>query len=62
VNEFISSLSNNLLALGTGAIVGAIFAVVKLPIPAPRVLPGIIGIVGLWLGYVMVTLVVRRFF
>ena len=39
-----------ILALLTGFIVGAIFKVVKLPIPAPNVLPGVIGIVGIYLG------------
>ena len=35
----------------TGAGVGAIFALFKLPVPAPPVFAGVMGIVGLWLGY-----------
>ena len=35
-----------------GAICGAIFTLLKLPIPAPPVLSGIMGIVGVWLGHV----------
>ena len=35
----------------TGMGVGAIFAVFKLPVPAPPVFAGVMGIVGLWLGY-----------
>jgi XapX domain-containing protein len=39
-----------LLSLVTGAIVGIIFSAFKLPIPAPPVLAGITGIVGVFLG------------
>lgn len=49
------------MALGTGVVVGVVFALVRLPIPAPRVLPGIVGIFGIWIGYVVITLAVRRF-
>jgi XapX domain-containing protein len=35
----------------TGAGVGAVFAVFKLPVPAPPVFAGLMGIFGLWLGY-----------
>jgi len=33
-----------------GLIVGVIFRLLKLPLPAPPVLPGILGIVGIFLG------------
>ncbi|RLQ93470.1 XapX domain-containing protein [Falsibacillus albus] len=39
------------LALLTGFIVGFIFAVFRLPIPAPPALAGITGIVGIYLGF-----------
>ena len=39
------------LALVTGFIVGFIFALFKLPIPAPPALAGIMGIVGIYLGF-----------
>lgn len=39
------------LALLTGFIVGLLFAVVRLPIPAPPALAGVVGIVGIFLGY-----------
>lgn len=42
------------LALVTGLAVGAIFKLLKLPIPAPPVLPGILGIVGIYLGGIIV--------
>ena len=61
MSEFIFSWSDNLLAVGTGFVVGVVFAAVRLPIPAPRVLPGIVGIFGIWIGYVVVTLAVRKF-
>ncbi len=40
-----------LLALLAGIIVGIVFKLIKLPIPAPPVLSGIMGIVGIYLGY-----------
>ena len=39
----------------TGAGVGAVFAAFKLPVPAPPVFAGLMGIVGLWIGYAVVT-------
>lgn len=38
-----------------GAATGAIFSAFKLPIPAPPVFAGLMGIVGLWIGYAMVS-------
>lgn len=38
-----------------GAIVGGVFSAFKLPIPAPPVFAGLMGIVGLWIGYAVVT-------
>ncbi|ANX14197.1 XapX domain-containing protein [Fictibacillus halophilus] len=40
-----------LLSIITGAVVGFVFAMFKLPIPAPPALPGIMGIVGIYLGF-----------
>ncbi|MEI5909048.1 XapX domain-containing protein [Bacillus spongiae] len=40
-----------LLAIVTGFIVGFIFALLKLPIPAPPALAGVMGIVGVYLGF-----------
>jgi XapX domain-containing protein len=39
------------LAIVTGFLVGFIFALFKLPIPAPPALAGIAGIVGIYLGF-----------
>lgn len=41
------------LALLAGLIVGSIFKLLKLPLPAPPVLPGIMGIVGIYLGGIL---------
>ena len=38
----------------TGAGVGAVFALFKLPVPAPPVFAGLMGIFGLWLGYALI--------
>ncbi|MEQ2528788.1 DUF1427 family protein [Robertmurraya yapensis] len=40
-----------LLALASGFIVGFIFALIKLPIPAPPALSGVAGVVGVYLGF-----------
>lgn len=37
-----------------GTAVGGIFSIFKLPIPAPPVFAGLMGIVGLWIGYALV--------
>jgi XapX domain-containing protein len=47
-------MSTALVALGTGLAVGALFAWIKLPIPAPASLPGILGAVGCFLGSALV--------
>ena len=38
------------LSLLTGTLVGAIFQILRLPVPAPPVLAGVAGIFGIWLG------------
>lgn len=43
-----------LLTTITGAGVGAVFALFKLPVPAPPVFAGVMGIVGLWIGYALI--------
>jgi XapX domain-containing protein len=39
-----------LLALLAGFIVGILFSAIKLPVPAPPAIAGVIGIVGIYLG------------
>jgi len=43
-----------LRSFAVGMITGAIFSAVRLPIPAPTALAGISGILGIWVGYVLV--------
>ncbi|MFA9501377.1 XapX domain-containing protein [Natrinema sp. H-ect1] len=39
------------LALLTGLVTGALFRFLNVPIPAPPELPGIMGIIGIYLDY-----------
>ncbi len=50
------------LAIVAGFIVGVLFSALKLPIPAPPVLSGIMGIVGVYLGGKAYALIIERFF
>lgn len=47
----------NLYALLTGFACGLVFSLLKLPIPAPPALAGILGIIGIWAGYALVNLI-----
>jgi len=38
-------------AFGTGVVCGVVFSSLKLPIPAPPVVAGLAGILGIFLGY-----------
>ncbi|WP_416147806.1 XapX domain-containing protein [Salipaludibacillus sp. HK11] len=51
-----------LLALLAGLVVGFLFALIKLPIPAPPALPGVIGIFGVYLGFKLFQWVSTSFF
>ncbi|WP_413112234.1 XapX domain-containing protein [Thaumasiovibrio sp. DFM-14] len=51
-----------LLATFAGLVVGLLFSAIKLPLPAPPVLPGIMGIVGVYLGGTAYHAIVERFF
>ncbi|WP_075983222.1 XapX domain-containing protein [Bacillus massilinigeriensis] len=42
-----------ILSVFTGFIVGFLFSLFKLPIPAPPALAGVMGIVGVYLGFVV---------
>lgn len=43
-----------IFALLTGLVVGVVFALLKLPIPAPPAAAGVVGIVGIYLGFKLV--------
>ncbi|MCW8330024.1 DUF1427 family protein [Photobacterium sp. SDRW27] len=51
-----------ILALLAGFIVGVLFSAIKLPIPAPPVLPGVMGIFGVYTGGIAYQWIVERFF
>lgn len=42
-----------LLAILTGAAAGAVFGFLRLPVPAPPSVVGVLGILGLWAGYTL---------
>lgn len=44
-----------IFALLTGLVVGIVFALLKLPIPAPPAAAGVVGIVGIYLGFKIVS-------
>ncbi len=43
-------LADNLLALAAGLVVGLLFSWLRLPLPAPPTLTGILGAFGVFLG------------
>ncbi|MFC6941857.1 XapX domain-containing protein [Salinirubellus sp. GCM10025818] len=42
------------LAFLTGALAGGLFAFLEIPVPAPPTLSGILGIVGIYVGFKLV--------
>ncbi|MBV7300345.1 XapX domain-containing protein [Enterovibrio paralichthyis] len=55
-------MSEVLLAVFAGVLVGFVFSAIKLPLPAPPVISGIMGIVGIYIGGQAYQLVVEKFF
>lgn len=47
-------------SLATGIVAGAIFTYIGLPIPAPGVLAGVVGIIGIYAGYKAIDLLRKR--
>lgn len=50
-------MSEIILSLIAGIICGILFALVKLPIPAPPSISGLLGIVGIVAGYYLIKLI-----
>jgi len=46
-------MNQAILAAISGLIVGGLFSFLNLPIPAPPTLSGVMGIVGIYLGFVI---------
>ena len=42
-----------ILSLTTGISLGVVFAFLKLPIPAPNTISGLFGIIGIFVGYMV---------
>lgn len=55
-------MTESLISLAVGAFVGILFSALKLPLPAPSVLPGIVGIFGIYLGGIGYQWIIERFF
>ena len=55
VSRKVERMRDIIMTTLVGAMVGGIFSAFKLPIPAPPVFAGLMGIVGLWIGYALVT-------
>lgn len=55
-------MNEAVLSLVAGLSVGVFFSLCKLPIPAPPVLSGVTGIIGVYLGGVAFSWVIERFF
>ncbi|MBI5742645.1 MAG: DUF1427 family protein [Candidatus Niyogibacteria bacterium] len=47
-------MSQALLSFVTGAVLGGIFTLLKLPLPAPGVFAGVVGVFGVFAGAVLV--------
>ncbi|MFQ5895232.1 MAG: DUF1427 family protein [Nitrospinota bacterium] len=47
-------------AFATGVGIGVIFTLLHLPAPVPRAFAGVLGIVGMWVGFALVILVRDR--
>jgi XapX domain-containing protein len=45
---------NYILSLITGIITGGIFTFLNFPLPAPNKIEGILGIIGIFLGYLII--------
>ncbi|AIU68419.1 DUF1427 family protein [Vibrio coralliilyticus] len=50
------------LAALAGFVVGVLFSAIKLPIPAPPALAGVMGIFGVYLGGVTYQWIIEKFF
>lgn len=53
-------LRESLLALLVGGVCGGVFALARLPVPAPPVLSGVIGVLGVYSGYTLIQFLLSR--
>jgi XapX domain-containing protein len=52
------AMKQNFLALGAGLAVGLLFSWLRLPLPAPPIVTGIVGAFGVFLGSVLFRMLV----
>lgn len=50
----VETMKEYIMSFATGLAVGIVFALIKLPIPAPPVLSGVISIAAITIGYMIV--------
>ncbi|MCK8817835.1 DUF1427 family protein [Natroniella sulfidigena] len=46
-------MNQALISTLSGAVVGALFSFLSLPVPAPPNLAGVMGVVGIYLGFII---------
>ncbi len=51
-----SNMTVMMIALAVGIVIGAIFKALKLPVPVPRDFAGILGVMGMFIGALLVDL------
>jgi XapX domain-containing protein len=61
-NRLVIIMNEVLIAVLAGLVVGVVFSALKLPIPAPPVLSGVMGIVGVYIGGISYHWIIERFF
>ena len=62
VESRVKLMNEVFLAALAGFVVGVLFSAIKLPIPAPPALAGVMGIVGVYLGGVTYQWIIEKFF
>jgi XapX domain-containing protein len=55
LRKSLSTKMPEILSLVAGLAVGALFAVMRLPIPAPPTFAGVLGIIGITVGFFLVS-------
>lgn len=53
-------MKNLLISLAVGLVIGIIFRLLKLPVPVPHGLGGLVGLIGMFIGSELLPLVLQR--
>ena len=53
------AVKDMLFALITGMVMGGVFSILRLPVPAPQTFAGVLGVAGIFLGYLIVQTFLR---